>query len=169
MKRETISIVLLLIIGMMLLAGCGNNAAQPAAGTEQTKDVTGAPAEPEEPGDDDPGEEEEPEEEDLTDMYSTYKLLSPSILLVTVATETDAESPNRPQTGRKVQSPAVGSIPMNPGTEGKSPLPDSVTPRRTGSATSADGSSRRTAWPRPPAPPAGRSTAHAAGSARCAR
>ena len=49
------------------------------------------PAEPEEPGDDDPGEEEEPEEEDLTDMYSTYKLLSPSILLVTVATETDAE------------------------------------------------------------------------------
>ena len=33
MKRETISIVLLLIIGMMLLAGCGNNAAQPAAGT----------------------------------------------------------------------------------------------------------------------------------------
>ena len=49
MKRETISIVLLLIIGMMLLAGCGNNAAQPAAGTEQTKDVTGAPAEPEEP------------------------------------------------------------------------------------------------------------------------
>ena len=48
MKRKTISIVLLLIIGMMLLAGCGSNAAQPAAGTEQPKDVTEAPVEPEE-------------------------------------------------------------------------------------------------------------------------
>ena len=48
MKRKTISIVLLLVIGMMLLAGCGNNAAQPAAGTEQPKDVPEPPVEPEE-------------------------------------------------------------------------------------------------------------------------
>ena len=60
------------------------------------------PADPEEPGDDDPADnpgedpgddpgDDDPEEEDLTDMYSTYKLLSPSILLITVATESDAE------------------------------------------------------------------------------
>lgn len=68
-------------------------------------------ADPEEPGDEDP-DEEDPEEEDLTDMYSTYKLLSPSILLVTVATETDAEfedeickEPDKPEKQKKPKKP----------------------------------------------------------------
>ena len=48
MKRKLISLLLVLIIGMMPLAGCGNKAAQPGSEVEQTKEVTEAPVEPEE-------------------------------------------------------------------------------------------------------------------------
>ena len=43
--RKTISLLLALIIGMMALTGCGNNATQPAAGPEQTQEEASAPSE----------------------------------------------------------------------------------------------------------------------------
>ena len=43
--RKTISLLLVLIIGMMALTGCGNNATQPAAGSEQTQEEAAAPSE----------------------------------------------------------------------------------------------------------------------------
>lgn len=45
MKRLNISLMLALIIAMLALAGCGNNASQPASGSEQNKEETAAPAE----------------------------------------------------------------------------------------------------------------------------
>ena len=37
MKRKKISLLLVLILGMMALGGCGNKTAKPASGSEQTK------------------------------------------------------------------------------------------------------------------------------------
>lgn len=45
MKTKTINLLLVLIIGMMTLAGCGNKEAQSAAGPEPAKEEAVAPAE----------------------------------------------------------------------------------------------------------------------------